>query len=639
MRNTVLLLAALVALPSAPGLAGQATNPPYLSEMPPVERVLKEIRGATPDETAARQMGTFLQLKGIIQDMASYRYYRNQLTLDEQRLIGMYQAAYGNIAKTSPDYTKYNALKGFDIDPGYRIELLEKYFSASFRAQYGEIDATFKRNMAARARADTQSMLAARAEIAEYQNRGSKLASEQRGIRRCMEAGLSEPQCLSEGVGKSFKDNFLGGVDLPFLSTPKVTGLRMGGAFPRTGTGGVDLKFYAEQVVATCQDLVPEAHQYAVAVQGGQAVITVQLEPRPLVLMLRPDGRLAGPAAVDVAGRVQVGTQMGTRTWSDGRTEPISRPVYEPRTRRCGAALLASSGPSPNPVSMNTAGTMIFGLFMGEGGNKPPKPSAPGLRLAGEYGTQAGFDLEFRAEGVIVGCGEAAVLRQYSMSPTARGVVLTVQHGSAPFSLIMGSDGRLTGSGTVRVDGRQVTNVVDGKVTYAPRSASCAVGVLGLGSGGGAIAEGGMSTGPASASPGGASGNATLVVTATVQSATGAVPVAEETFALLNQDLSKVLTDAGFQAAPGKSLLRTFAGCNSPDPNCIKGIQALVGHLVARAQSDDDGKVSFPGVAPGTYYLMAVAADYGPRPFIWNVRVELKGGQNTVALTPSNVAP
>lgn len=639
MRNAVLLLAALVALPSAPGLAGQATNPPYLSEMPPVERVLKEIRGATPDETAARQMGTFLQLKGIIQDMASYRYYRNQLTLDEQRLIGMYQAAYGNIAKTSPDYTKYNALKGFDIDPGYRIELLEKYFSASFRAQYGEIDATFKRNMAARARADTQSMLAARAEIAEYQNRGSKLASEQRGIRRCMEAGLSEPQCLSEGVGKSFKDNFLGGVDLPFLSTPKVTGLRMGGAFPRTGTGGVDLKFYAEQVVATCQDLVPEAHQYAVAVQGGQAVITVQLEPRPLVLMLRPDGRLAGPAAVDVAGRVQVGTQMGTRTWSDGRTEPISRPVYEPRTRRCGAALLASSGPSPNPVSMNTAGTMIFGLFMGEGGNKPPKPSAPGLRLAGEYGTQAGFDLEFRAEGVIVGCGEAAVLRQYSMSPTARGVVLTVQHGSAPFSLIMGSDGRLTGSGTVRVDGRQVTNVVDGKVTYAPRSASCAVGVLGLGSGGGAIAEGGMSTGPASASPGGGSGNATLVVTATVQSATGAVPVAEETFALLNQDLSKVLTDAGFQAAPGKSLLRTFAGCNSPDPNCIKGIQALVGHLVARAQSDADGKVSFPGVAPGTYYLMAVAADYGPRPFIWNVRVELKGGQNTVALTPSNVAP
>ena len=119
----------------------------------------------------------------------------------------------------------------------------------------------------------------------------------------------------------------------------------------------------------------------------------------------------------------------------------------------------------------------------------------------------------------------------------------------------------------------------------------------------------------------------------------GSEPVAEETFALLNQDLSKVLTDAGFQAAPGKSLLRTFAGCTGPDPNCIKGIQGLVGHLVARAQSDDDGKVSFPGVAPGTYYLMAIAADYGPQPFIWNVRVELKGGRNTVALTPGNAVP
>ena len=627
MRNTVLLLVALGTLPSPPGLAAQATNPPYLSEMPPVERVLKEIRGATPDETAARQMGTFLQFKDIIQKMASYRFYRNQLTADEKRLIQVYNTAYWEISKTKPEYQKFTGLKGFDIDPAYRAELFEKYFSASFLAKYQEVDATFKRNIAARARADTQEMLRVRAEIAEHQNAGSKLASEQLGIRRCIEAGLSEPQCMSEGLGKSFKDNFLGGMDLPFLSTPKVTGLRMGGAFPKVGSAGIDLKFYAEQVVLTCQDLVPEAYQYSVAVQGGQAVLTIQLEPRPLVLTLRPDGRLAGPAAIDINGRVQTGVQHGTRTWSDGRTEPISRPVYEARTRRCGAALLATSGPSPDPVTLNTAGTMIFGLFMGEGGNKPPKPSQPGLRLAGEYGTQAGFDLEFRAEGVIVGCGEAAILRQYNMSPTPRGVVLTVLHGSAPFSLTMGSDGRLTGSGTVRVDGRQVTNVVDGRVTYAPRSATCSVGVLGLGTGGGAVV--GAGTGAA------APGDAILVVTATAQSAAGAMPVAQETFALLDQDLSKVLTDAGFRAAPGKSLLRTFAGCDGTDANCIKGIRALVGHLVSRVQSDANGKASFPGVAPGTYYLMAI----GPQPFIWSVRVELKGGQNTVALSPWNAVP
>jgi len=637
MRNTVLLLAALVALRSPTSLAAQATNPPYLSEMPPVERVLKEVRGATPDETAARQMGTFLQFKDILQDMAGYRFYRNQLTADEKRLIGLYQGAYWNIAKTRPEYQKFTALKGFDIDPAYRAELFEKYFSDAFIAKYQEVDATFKRNIAARAKADTQEMLRVRTEIAEQEQKGSKLRQEQRGLRRCMEAGLSEPQCMSEGLGKSFKDNFLGGMDIPFLSTPKVSGLRMGGAFPKVGSTGVDLKFYAEQVVVACQDLVPEAYQYAVAVREGQAVITIQLEPRPLVLTLRPDQRLAGPAAIDINGRVQVGVEHGTRTWSDGRTEPISRPVYEARTRHCGAALLATNGPSPEQMTMNTPGTYIFGLFMGEGGNKPPKPLEPGLRLAGEYGTQAGFDLEFRAEGVIVGCGEAAILRQYKAAASGNAVVVTVQNGSAPFSLTMGSDGRLTGSGTVRVDGRQVSNVTqDGKVTYVPRSATCAVGVLGLGSGGGAVTS---STSAGSPAPAAAPGNAILSVAATAQTAGGVVPVAEELFALINEELGKVLTDAGFKAASGKSLLRTFAGCNNPDANCIKGIQGVARHLVARATSDADGKVSFPGVAPGTYYLMAIAADYGPQPFIWNVRVELKGGQNTVALTPRNAVP
>jgi hypothetical protein len=481
MRNPIVPILFLTACASFRSLAAQAVNPPYLSEFPPVDRVLQEIKGAAPEETAARQMGTFLQFKAIIQDMASYRYYRNQLTDDEQRLIGVYNTAYWDIAKTRAEYRKFDALKGFDIDYGYRAELLLKFFSPAFRAKYEEIDSRFKANMAAHAKADTQNMLRARAEIADYEQKGTKLAGEQRGIRRCMEAGLSEPQCLSEGVGKSFKDNFLGGKDLPFLSAPKVSGLRMGGAFPRTGPGSVDLKFYAEQVVLNCQDLAPQAYQYAVAVRDGQGVITIQVEPRPLVMTVRPDGRLAGPVAVDIAGKVQTGTEEGTRTWSDGRTEPISRPVYAARTRRCGASLLSSSGPSPDPVSVNTAGTMIFGLFMGEGGNKPPRPSEPGLRLAGEYGTQAGFDLEFRAEGVIVGCGEAAILRQYKAAASANGVVVTVQHVPSPFTLTMGSDGRLTGSGTVRVDGRQVSNVVDGKVTYVPRSASCPVGTLGLG--------------------------------------------------------------------------------------------------------------------------------------------------------------
>jgi len=643
MRNTVLLLVALGALPSPPGLAGQATNPSYLSEMPPVERVLREIKGATPDETAARQMGTFLQFKDIIQKMASYRFYRNQLTADEKRLIQVYNTAYWEISKTKPEYQRFTGLKGFDIDPAYRAELFEKYFSDSFIAKYQEVDATFKRNIAARAKADTQEMLRVRAEIAEQEQKGSTLRREQRGLRRCMEAGLSEPQCMSEGLGKSFKDNFLGGMDLPFLSAPKVRGLRMGGAFPKVGSTGVDLKFYAEQVVVTCQDLVPEAYQYAVAVREGQAVITIQLEPRPLVLTMRPDQRLAGPAAIDINGRVQVGVEHGTRTWSDGRTEAISRPVYEARTRRCGAALLATSGPSPDPATLNAMGTYIFGLFMGEGGNKPPKPLEPGLQLSGEYGTQAAFDLEFRAEGVIVGCREAAILRQYKVAASAGGVLVTVQHGAAPFSLTLGSDGRLTGIGTVRVDGRQVSNVTqDGKVTYLPRSASsCPVGVLAptTAEAAAAAASSAASAPPAPSPPAASPGNAELAVTGTVQAAGKIVPMAQDHLLLLNEDPGKILTAAGFQAASGKSVLGTFAGCDTSNPDCLKGMRAILGHVAERAQTDEEGRAGFAGVAPGSYWVMVVATDYGPKPFVWSVKVELKGGQNTVLLTPKNAIP
>lgn len=48
--------AALAVLVVSPVLA---QSPPYLREMPSVDRVLQAMRTADPDETAARQMGAF----------------------------------------------------------------------------------------------------------------------------------------------------------------------------------------------------------------------------------------------------------------------------------------------------------------------------------------------------------------------------------------------------------------------------------------------------------------------------------------------------------------------------------------------------------------------------------------------------
>jgi hypothetical protein len=54
------------AKPSAtPTRPGQPMNPPYLSEMPSVDRVKSEIQGANPDDTLARQVAVFTYLPQI----------------------------------------------------------------------------------------------------------------------------------------------------------------------------------------------------------------------------------------------------------------------------------------------------------------------------------------------------------------------------------------------------------------------------------------------------------------------------------------------------------------------------------------------------------------------------------------------
>jgi hypothetical protein len=54
----------------SPAIRPQATNPRYLSEMPTVERVMREVQGKYPADTAARRVATFRQLCRIISDMA-----------------------------------------------------------------------------------------------------------------------------------------------------------------------------------------------------------------------------------------------------------------------------------------------------------------------------------------------------------------------------------------------------------------------------------------------------------------------------------------------------------------------------------------------------------------------------------------
>jgi hypothetical protein len=116
-----------------PAVVNRSLNPAYLGEMPSVDRVLLEIKGADPQETAARQMGAFIQLGRMIADMSGGR---RDLTPDEQTIRRGYQAARAAIQSKLPEQNLDRALRGYDTSRGFQEELFNRFFSPAFRAQY-----------------------------------------------------------------------------------------------------------------------------------------------------------------------------------------------------------------------------------------------------------------------------------------------------------------------------------------------------------------------------------------------------------------------------------------------------------------------------------------------------------------------
>jgi len=144
----------------------QTTNPAYLREMPSAQRVKSELKGADAMDTAARQMGAFWQLQEIIKNLAGPRLWRNQLTPDEQRLLGQYYTAYQAAAQpyayiqnspSHPDKPTWNKLHSFyETDDGFRDELLGRFCSTQFRTQYLQAKGRFDARAVARSQAATQ---------------------------------------------------------------------------------------------------------------------------------------------------------------------------------------------------------------------------------------------------------------------------------------------------------------------------------------------------------------------------------------------------------------------------------------------------------------------------------------------------
>jgi hypothetical protein len=648
--SRVLFSAILLAVPMS--AAGQATNPPYMAQFPSVDKVVKAMEMPDPRESALRKLGALWQLQQVIKQLSGRREFRGLLP-DEAKVLGEYQVAeyyigqaidsafpgpYGNSGKVSLN-TPYRYMR---TDPRFGVEGVElvKVLPVSVLDLFYQSVGNDKARRAAVAKAESEAT-----RRAEEAAGPTKLQQEQAAIRRCAESGRNEMQCMMEGLGKSMLD--MAGSAVPglgaLLDRTPTPGIRMSGVYP--GTNKLSLTFFAEFVTVGCADLERANQEYSLAVVPEGIRITISSTPRPIVLTMRPDGRLVGPGPTDISGQVVVGYEEWTRTWSDGRVEPFTRPVYKEFTRRCNIGSLVASGPSPAEGAGSALGAMID-IVAGSGDPKAVNSSPAGLRMAGEYGTKTDLDIEFRQEGATLGCGPVAVLRPYTVALQGGKVVVNIANGATPLALTVGADGRLIGSGTVRVDGRQATGTSgDGRITYAPRSATCQVGIVAPAGaerspGNRALAA----DGAASATPAAPTGNgpAFQIVGGLPAPAFGGNALAGASLLLMDVSLDNVLKEAGVAVPAGSSAPRVLEQtCNgmAGQANCARIVQSLGRHTVAQLKADANGIANTPDLMVGnTYYLFGSAVSQGKK-VTWHLALKAAAGWTKVVLATANQVP
>ncbi len=482
-------------------LVGQALNPLYLREMPPVERVLSDYQTADAAETAARQMGALLQLKKMIEDAAGPRLYdrRTGLTPDEKRIAQDYYTAYYRIAQSKEEYKNFTALKGYDIDPRFRDELFKKYFSPAFRAQ--------AENANAAADARTRANLQANKQAADAMLKGPTTPpvkqatqpvsaarvtppknAEERAMRRCISSGRIAATCTGNQLLGAFSQ--MVGQVLPSAAKEPPPGPEVAGVFE--GAGGWRLDFIDGGVLVNCSVLAPDQHGYTFDFKNNRAAIVIDTTPKPLVLTLGPDGTtMTGPGPVVLDGVIVSGYDSGLR---DATGRPVDAatatgPVYDDNGQRvsrsantghatfaskrvtCPALNLSSKGAG---VGIQTMQTDLLKSLFNDGDKGPPTP--PGIRMRGIYAASTGFSVQFFPESAILGCGpDSARAYPYTVGADGTRVGIKIDAPDHPLTLAFGPNGSLDpGSGSYQVHGRIVVGQNDNDdFTFAPLERTC----------------------------------------------------------------------------------------------------------------------------------------------------------------------
>ena len=288
-------------------------------------------------------------------------------------------------------------------------------------------------------------------------------------------------------------------------------GLRLTGQY---AGGRLALRFEQDSVTLVCGALIPQPFQYTVERSGMQISVKVPISPKPLTLSYK-EGKLAGPGPIDVDGRVVIGgatdttstsyemqtsttttqrqvsaaevpnyamgevhqngmeysvdQQTSSTNWTPTTTHHYSVPTA-PKTEHCNVGMMQTVGETG---SVSGALTELIGSKASKSAN-----TAPGLRLNGTYAAPGGLKIEFRDDSATLECGEAFNSEGYSVLPEGGQFIVKFDNSTGPLSLMLQSNGTLTGSGNVEVAGRRAIQGGGGGVDYLPRNANCALGTL-----------------------------------------------------------------------------------------------------------------------------------------------------------------
>ncbi|HSY32841.1 MAG TPA: hypothetical protein VLA42_12690 [Verrucomicrobiae bacterium] len=507
---------------------------------------------------------------------------------------------------------------------------------------------------------------------------------EERAMNRCITSGRLPASCTGNAMLGAFTQ-MLSSVSsiLPTetkesISAASSSGPNMAGVFQ--GAGGWRLDFIDSGVLVNCSILAPDEHKYSIDFKNDRTTIVIDTTPKPLVLTFRPDGTISGPGPFVIDGVVNAGYKSdangsapsgyhdrngialsnsqvspGSEVY-DGAGNRVYSPtvnqtghtVFAPKRVTCPALNLSTKGASVGVQTMQT--DLLKTMF---GGDKGP-PTPPGIRMHGIFAAPTGFSVQFFPESVILGCGpDAARAYPYSVMAGGTKAVIQVATPDHPLTLNFQADGTLNpdASGPYQVHGRTVIGQNgEGDFNFAPLEQTCNLAPLTpsktIPSGSAPAALTASAGTPATATanrsgslstPNAPTGNAVLTIVSGFPAQPDVLnPLAGHPYVLLRDDYDTALKKGGIAIPAGMTGPKLVAStCTTRTPECQKALAAITSDAASAVRADITGKAAFPGVPPGSYYLM-ISTQYNKQNLSWGFKVDLHAGTNTITLDQRN---